>query len=326
MENYDVKELFGGKTEMISDMANFSVYQTTHRDKSGSIEKYDLFDGIEVYIVDLFTDSIDYGDSPVEFSDDVIAINYCEKGRFEGEFRDGQFIYIGDGETSVNMPKLSPLRNVFPLGQFSGVLIGIQTDEVKKSIAKLSETLGFNNIDIDGIKKRLIEGNRLVIYRNEQMLSLIMSQMYNGSKIGKEFYLKLKVLELLYYISFDTQCSENEYKYYEKIRVNTVKQIREYLIDNLETRFLLPELSDKFKISQTSLKECFKAVYGMPISVYMREYRIDVAADLLLNSRFTISEISGKVGYENQSKFSEVFKKKMNMTPKEYRDKKSSLE
>ena len=49
-------------------------------------------------------------------------------------------------------------------------------------------------------------------------------------------------------------------------------------------------------ITLTTMKKCFKEVYGTPIHSYVRDYRIHAAADLLRQTGLSIAEISEKVG------------------------------
>ena len=86
-----------------------------------------------------------------------------------------------------------------------------------------------------------------------------------------------------------------------------------------ERHFTMEELSEKFDISTSALKQCFKGVYGIAIYTYMRNYRMDLAASLLTQTNEPITVIAGKVGYTNTSKFSEAFKKVKGKTPLEYR-------
>lgn len=63
----------------------------------------------------------------------------------------------------------------------------------------------------------------------------------------------------------------------------------------------------------------FKAVYGLPIATYMKEYRVREAMKLLRETDATIAEIAYQVGYRTQGKFSEAFKDIVQMLPTEYR-------
>ena len=46
--------------------------------------------------------------------------------------------------------------------------------------------------------------------------------------------------------------------------------------------YTIAELSERFSVPATALKECFKSIYGQPINTYMRNFRMDQAALLLL--------------------------------------------
>lgn len=79
------------------------------------------------------------------------------------------------------------------------------------------------------------------------------------------------------------------------------------------------ELAEEFSISETSLKNYFRGVYGQNISVYLREMRMNKAGELLATTRLSVAEIAEQVGYLNQSKFASVFKKQFGVSPLEYR-------
>lgn len=67
------------------------------------------------------------------------------------------------------------------------------------------------------------------------------------------------------------------------------------------------------------MKQNFKTVYGDTIGAYIQSYRIQKAMWLLLETDQSIVEIAGQVGYQNASKFSEVFRQFAGATPTEYR-------
>ena len=101
--------------------------------------------------------------------------------------------------------------------------------------------------------------------------------------------------------------------------VRTVNEVHAFLVENMENRFSIEELSGKFHINQTTLKTTFKTVFGKPIAAYMREYRMKRARELLVHSDQSVAQIAQTVGYENQSKFTQAFKEETGMLPREYR-------
>lgn len=52
---------------------------------------------------------------------------------------------------------------------------------------------------------------------------------------------------------------------------------------------------------------------------YLLKYRISVAARLLENTDISITEICNRVGFDNPSYFSKIFKRFMRFTPSDYR-------
>lgn len=64
----------------------------------------------------------------------------------------------------------------------------------------------------------------------------------------------------------------------------------------------------------------FKQAMGVSFIEYLNDYRLTMAARLLLASDSSILSISQEVGFENLSHFNRSFKKKYNMTPSAYRN------
>ena len=62
-------------------------------------------------------------------------------------------------------------------------------------------------------------------------------------------------------------------------------------------------------MNTSTLKSVFKAVYGMPVASYVKEYRMKEARRLLVQTEEPVALIAQKVGYGTQSKFTQAFKK-----------------
>jgi transcriptional regulator GlxA family with amidase domain len=70
-----------------------------------------------------------------------------------------------------------------------------------------------------------------------------------------------------------------------------------------------------------SLKNYFKGVYGKSVSAYLRDKRMNKAAEYLEKSSRQIADIAFSTGYENASKFSAAFGMVKGESPWEYRRK-----
>ena len=72
--------------------------------------------------------------------------------------------------------------------------------------------------------------------------------------------------------------------------------------------------------SRTYLSKIFKLHSGHTISEYITMLKIQEAKKLIRQERYTFTEISDMLSFDNPHYFSTVFKRKTNMTPSEYKN------
>ena len=104
-----------------------------------------------------------------------------------------------------------------------------------------------------------------------------------------------------------------------KSQVNMAKQAERLLTSDLMNRETIANIARDMGISATSLKNYFRAVYGQNISEYLREKRINESKKLLAETNLSILEISNRVGFESQSKFTAMFHAALGLTSTEFR-------
>ena len=100
--------------------------------------------------------------------------------------------------------------------------------------------------------------------------------------------------------------------------METIKEIHSLMTSDLKRHYTIEELSKQYLMNTTTLKSVFKAVYGMPIAYYMKEYRMKLASNMLLQEDKYISEIAAAVGYKSQSKFTSAFRDIFQILPTAY--------
>lgn len=95
-------------------------------------------------------------------------------------------------------------------------------------------------------------------------------------------------------------------------------------IQILKANYCRPDISltyaaEQINISPSYLSSAFNREVQSNIARYIINLRMEKAKELLMDRRLNISEIAVAVGFENKRYFSEVFKKEMKMTPREFR-------
>lgn len=75
--------------------------------------------------------------------------------------------------------------------------------------------------------------------------------------------------------------------------------------------------------SQAYINRMFRKYYGQTPTDYINDLRLSHAASLLQTTGLTVLEIAGICGFENLSWFNRLFKQRYQLTPSEYRSRKT---
>ena len=105
--------------------------------------------------------------------------------------------------------------------------------------------------------------------------------------------------------------------YKEKNNVTLV--IKKFIDDNFsDSSLCLAHISQKISYSPKYISGIFKKEFKMGINEYINTLRIQHACTLMNQGFTSITDISGQCGFSDPQYFSKVFRRKMDMTPKEY--------
>lgn len=107
-----------------------------------------------------------------------------------------------------------------------------------------------------------------------------------------------------------------------EIQTHKEKAIRDYLIQHLDEKISLEHLAKEAHLSLTVFHKVFSHIYGDTPYAYLKKYKMNLAADILLNENKKIGDIALELGYSNASKFAKAFQSVYGVLPKDYRKKK----
>lgn len=169
----------------------------------------------------------------------------------------------------------------------------------------------------------------------------------------KEFFyrLLLQLFDLADELTLEVFYEENNRSYFWEClsNLNTLDEVEQFGIGKIEFFFQCRKLKrdNKSKISQIirfiennymkndlSVKmisehtfislaymcSIFKLETGETINQHLTDYRIEKAKELLKDKSYKISEIAERVGFSDGQYFAKIFKKKVNLTPSEYKE------
>ena len=98
-----------------------------------------------------------------------------------------------------------------------------------------------------------------------------------------------------------------------------IQEIKKFIRDNHDQSLTLDEISASVYLSPHYASRIFKENQNITIMDYVMKVKLEKAKKLLRNPRYQIDEIAEKLGYNDASYFSKVFRRKEGMSPTQFR-------
>jgi transcriptional regulator, araC family len=281
------------------------------------ITEYEIFKGVKVFYNDIHTSKMTSSIPKDSLNERRYEINHCREGRFECVLRDGTVTYMEAGDFAINLISNSSKESFFPISHYHGVTFCITPSEFDEELHLLEKMF---EIDYEVVLNELCYENKLFIQRATSEIEHIFFEIYKVPDDIVIGYLKVKFQELfLYLTAVKNNMSYSDRQYFAKNNIEIAKKINEYVLQNFTETITYEKLSETFHIKITTMKNCYKSIYGETINDTIIKKRLEEAAILLKNSALSITGIAIQVGYTDHSKFSNAFKKRYNLTPSEYK-------
>lgn len=303
-----------GMIQTVEHGESFSIYRSQDSTGDGEITVYPVFSGIELVYYDVHMQSCDID---LAKGREMLIITHCQEGRIEFEYKNGEYLYLASGDLSIQKNTENIRHRYCPLSHYHGVSVAIDMNRVPRCFSCILDDVF---VSPEELEMKFCSEKPYSIMRENISIEHIFSELYSVPENIRKGYHKVKVLELLLFLSgLDYKGESEERRYFSRPQVTAAKEAKKYLLAHLDEHITITELADMLGISSTSLKICFKGVYGDTINGYITNCKMQKAASLLKNTDKSVLEIAGIVGYNNGSKFAGAFRRVMNKSPNEYR-------
>ena len=108
-------------------------------------------------------------------------------------------------------------------------------------------------------------------------------------------------------------------QYLEKRDIQFVEKIHAVIEQNLDNSdFNIDTIASTIGLSRSAFFKKLKSLTGLAPVDLVKEIRLNKSIELIKNSDMSISEIAFAVGFNDSGYFSKCFRKKYNVTPREY--------
>lgn len=164
-----------------------------------------------------------------------------------------------------------------------------------------------------GIKSRIAD--RLDIFEE---IMMVLGQGYSTENllyVSSVFHHFLGTLRFLHQYRMDSAGDTES--------VEMVNASIHYMEENIGRRLKLNDVASYIGYSPSRFSEIFRKNMGFPPMEYFNRIKIRYACRLLEKSKFSIQQISTRIGIEDPYYFSRLFKKEIGVSPSTYRTKSS---
>jgi len=246
-----------------------------------------------------------------------LKVNYCFEGRCELTVCTGEYIYQEGREASIDTGQARSAF-FFPSERYSGVEIVASAE----CVCELSSNvLGCETSVLASLYDRCSSREHPLIAVADDEIADAAKRISQAAKASSGIDLVAAyVLEFLLLLDRHSfQDGLRKRSYCTASQKEIAQRAHDDVSADLSKRVSVRDLAERYGVSETSVKNYFRNVYGIGIVEYQKDLRLQTAADMLRDSNKKVVEIALAVGYASQSKFITAFKERFGKTPLEHR-------
>ncbi|BFL38877.1 helix-turn-helix transcriptional regulator [Agathobaculum sp. NSJ-28] len=245
---------------------------------------------------------------------------YCCRGGLLLSLAGGRQVRLKPREILL-LSDPAQVRSVqFADSRFAGILISFVCCEARHSLQGLCALFGGLTLDTRQVGALMAAHHGCAAVRGSAWGNAVFFALRDLPASDRGQYCTLKAVELLYLLCRQSPLvSPVAASYYDQYLTDAVQQVHAYMLEHLAEHLTIRCLAQQFHISPTSLKSCFRQLYGQPLHQYLQQQRLQRAAELLTSSPLSVMQVSVAVGYGSVSQFGVAFRRLYHLPPSRYR-------
>ncbi len=316
-EDLDYLKKFGALLE--PDKKRFELKIPSSDGKMNHIIGYFPSESMQIIVRDIHTEQIP--DLGLNFGGTgrYLRINLCKSGKCEFKGENGESLYLSAGEIAMDYKVDDDGSFCFVTEDYLGLEIVMQVDKViveiptlamlKKAIKRMKMPEYATSINTMYFVDASDDTNRTLL----ELLKYCFDD-YDCEAII------IKTAELGHNIGMDLTTSKAKLRTFAtSTQAKIAEDVYQKLTEDYSQKWPVSVFAEKYGLSETTIKNYFRNVYGYAYKDYQKKVRMEQAADILKYTKLNIDEIALKVGYLSHTKFGAVFKEYYGVTPSQYR-------
>lgn len=242
---------------------------------------------------------------------------FCLAGAVTLTRRDGSILTAGTRQVLL-LTDLSDVAGASADAPLEGVLIAVDARGARESLKTICNLLGGLTLDTGLVRRWMASRGGCAVEGPTDWSRAAFANLDCLPQSERARWCVWKSVELLYLLC-NPKGQEDSAPALERETVRRLVEICRYMEEHLDESLTISALSRRACLSTTTFKEGFRRLYGLPVHTWLRQRRMERAAELLRDSSLSVLGVAQSVGYGSASQFSAAFHRQYGMTPAKYR-------
>lgn len=242
---------------------------------------------------------------------------FCLAGSITLTRRDGSTLTVGARQVLL-LTGLSCLAGASVDTPLDGVLIAVDARNARESLKTICDLLGGLALDTGQVRRWMANRGGCAVEGPTDWSRAAFANLDCLPQSERARWCVWKSVELLYLLC-NSKGQEDTAPVLERETAQRLSEIRRYMEEHLDEPLTIPVLSRRTCLSATTFKEGFRRLYGLPVHTWLRQRRMERAAELLRDSSLSVLGVAQSVGYGSASQFSAAFRRQYGVPPAQYR-------
>ena len=242
---------------------------------------------------------------------------FCLAGAVTLTRRDGSILTAGTRQVLL-LTDLSDVAGASADAPLEGVLIAVDARGARESLKTICNLLGGLTLDTGLVRRWMASRGGCAVEGPTDWSRAAFANLDCLPQSERARWCVWKSVELLYLLC-NPKGQEDSAPALERETVRRLAEICRYMEEHLDESLTISALSRRACLSTTTFKEGFRRLYGLPVHTWLRQRRMERAAELLRGSALSVLGVAQSVGYGSASQFSAAFRRQYGMTPAMYR-------
>ena len=235
---------------------------------------------------------------------------FCLAGAVTLTRQDGSALTAGPGQVLL-LTDVSGVTGASAEVPLAGVLVAVDARNAKESLQTICHLLGGLTLDTTRVRRWMASRGGCAVEGPTHWSRAVFAQLERLPPKERARWCVWKSVELLYLL-----CAPQEPA---PAQVGNLEEVARYMEEHLDEPLSIPQLSRRAFLSPTAFKAAFRQRYGLAVHAWLRQRRMERAAQLLQGSSLTVLEVAQSVGYSSGSQFTAAFRERYGTSPGKFR-------